>query len=155
MAQRYPPGIDAAIWAAVSDGLGTTEIRRRLARGTLRADLSPVDIPRRTLRDRIARLKQVHGDPDPSVAPGAEADAAAGISRRLISLADAQVRRLERLARDRPLTSTELTQGERAARVILAAAKVAEPSDKPQPAPTSDLLAELASETDQDAGPGP
>lgn len=149
MARRYPPGIDAAIWSGVTDGLGTSEIGRRLRAGTLRADLAPTDMPRRTLRDRIARLKQVHGEPNPVIEPGTEQDAASGISRRLIALADAQVRRLENVARTRPLTSAELGQGERAARVILAAAKVSEPTPtQAQDRKPSDLLRRLTQDGD-------
>jgi hypothetical protein len=156
MPRRYPPQVDAAIAAMIEAGLDAPEIGRRLRAGEAAAGLAPVPMPARTVREHVARLRASQPVEVEPVSAGQEIDTATAIARRLLTLLDAQVARLERLSSRRPLTASELGQVERCARTALDVRKRLEPveakpasamhSAKQRAAPRSTLLDRLARE---------
>lgn len=93
----YTPKVDDAIWALTRDGWKPGQIRHALEHDHDLIDElgGPIQMPPRTLSEKLRRLKEDRGEPTPiDIAPGEELDVVRTLRREMLSCAQKQLRKL-------------------------------------------------------------
>lgn len=115
--RKYPKAMDEAIWTLRLERLGHAEIMRRIREGEAGLDRA-YDIPRATYWEKLRRLRLARGDERDAVIPGDEVSTIDAIDRRILALANAELRELEAKRRARkPLSDADLRKLDRAASI--------------------------------------
>lgn len=96
--RKYSDETIEAIWTLMCEGVGATEIEKRLASD--RAGIGyEVPMPESTVDYYLAKLKRERGDPRAHIKPGQEIDAAQAIVRRSLAMFTHEQLALERRQR--------------------------------------------------------
>lgn len=115
--QKYPKALAEVIWTLRIERLSHSEIMRRIRENE--AGLGRAyDLPRATYFDKLRKLRHARGDERDAVRPGDEVDTVEAIDRRILALANAEIRELEaKRRRKEPLSNADLTRLDRAASI--------------------------------------
>lgn len=121
MAKRYPPEMREIIWACLGDGLKPAEIRRKLSAGI--GGLPPMEVPDRTLREYVTKLRLERGNPSDSVESGKELEETRLILNQLVTNLKRETRRISSRSLKRGLEPSEIVQLEKLTRLATDAEK--------------------------------
>lgn len=84
-ARKWPKEMDEVIWACMQDGMKPQAIQRGLLEDQFGLG-AKLDVPYRTLQDKMGKLKRKRGNPKTLVMPGTEVSAIDAMNRQMLAI---------------------------------------------------------------------